>query len=401
MSRNSYHPLALARLGTVVAGQSATQAVLLSLVPILSGLVGINLSQLGALMAVGTACLMIAGPLWGQLSDRVGRRPVVLIGLGGALLSQLGFSLIVLLLAREQLSISVGLTGLVLCRVLYGFSSAGVYPAAQAWAVELSSPLTTHQRLARISASANGGRALGPMLVFPALLIGPLGPLLWIVILPAIGLLFTRSMPSPLAQPAAAMTDTQIITKPARILLLIAFLATLVVAQLQLMLGPVLLDQYQFSPTQASSGTALLMLLIVVIMGLVQWKTPGPFRHPRLALRVGASLTLLGLVVMTLSLGSPWALAGLGLFALGFAGLVPAYTALLSAQSGSRQGRLFGWVSLVHTSGYTCGFLIAGWLYERALSTPLLATIGIGVLITGIALKLPGGREPEKCDSPT
>src|SRR4051794_21269895 len=40
--------------------------------------------QLGLLMASFSAMQFLFAPMWGRLSDRIGRRPVLMVGLGGS-----------------------------------------------------------------------------------------------------------------------------------------------------------------------------------------------------------------------------------------------------------------------------------------------------------------------------
>ncbi|HUQ71098.1 MAG TPA: MFS transporter, partial [Planctomycetaceae bacterium] len=47
--------------------------------------------QLGLLMASFSAMQFLFAPVWGRLSDRIGRRPVLLIGLLGSTLSYAAF----------------------------------------------------------------------------------------------------------------------------------------------------------------------------------------------------------------------------------------------------------------------------------------------------------------------
>ncbi|MHA2100988.1 MAG: MFS transporter [Candidatus Kariarchaeaceae archaeon] len=65
----------------------------LPLLPLFATQLGATKLQFGLLIAVFSAMQFVGAPIWGRLSDRIGRRPVILIGIGGASLSFIMFGL--------------------------------------------------------------------------------------------------------------------------------------------------------------------------------------------------------------------------------------------------------------------------------------------------------------------
>mgnify|MGYP000616251439 CR=1 FL=1 len=104
-------------------------AVLLDLVgfaivlPLLPG-VGARFEEralvLGALVAADSACAFVLAPRWGRLSDRIGRRPVLLVGFLGSVAAYLLFAL------------AGSFGALLLSRVVSG-SLGATFTVAQAW----------------------------------------------------------------------------------------------------------------------------------------------------------------------------------------------------------------------------------------------------------------------------
>ncbi|SFI00610.1 MFS transporter [Modicisalibacter xianhensis] len=106
----------------------------------------------GLLTGVYTLALFGFAPLWGSLSDRLGRRPVLLWGLAGFALAMLGFSL------TRNLPLAYGV------RALAGAFAAAVIPVALAQAAECDDATRRARRFAWLSAASTLGFLSGPML---------------------------------------------------------------------------------------------------------------------------------------------------------------------------------------------------------------------------------------------
>lgn len=100
-------------------------------------------------MASYSLAQLVTAPLWGRLSDRIGRRPVLLMSLAGSVASYLALawapSLLVLFLAR----IAAG-------------AMAGNIAAAQAYVADVTTPERRAQGMGLIGAAFGLGFILGP-----------------------------------------------------------------------------------------------------------------------------------------------------------------------------------------------------------------------------------------------
>ncbi|UHQ56445.1 MFS transporter [Microbulbifer sp. YPW16] len=373
------------RLYVVVASQGAAQVILLSLVPVIARQCSLDLAAIGSLVAVGTLSLMASSRAWGIASDRYGRRPVLLLSLFGTLIAQASFVTLLLLLAAREINGATAMLLLGLSRILYGISAAGVYPACQAWAVDLSRPGRELAALSSVSAAANLGRGFGPLLVIATLGSGEIRTLGWLALLPLIGLMVItgsgRGRRAPGVLPVAPRN-----TGLPMALFALAVLGTASIGQLQLALGPVLMDYYGHEAGNASSTAALILVAAAGCGALVQWTLGKRLRGPRTALALGALLFAAGAAIANLSLGSWPAFPGLLLVVAGAALLIPGYTTLLAAQGSQGFGRQFGSLSLLHTGGYTLGFAVGGWIYQAMPQAPLSGLLLGAVLIAVITL---------------
>ena len=105
----------------------------------------------GFIVAAFTFAQLLSAPMWGRFSDRVGRRPTLLIALGASALAYLIFgfahSLLVLFLSRLVQGAGGGTVGVV-----------------QAYVADSTDPKDRARALGWLSATTNLGVALGPVL---------------------------------------------------------------------------------------------------------------------------------------------------------------------------------------------------------------------------------------------
>src|SRR5712664_1535933 len=114
---------------------------------------------IGFIVAAFTFAQLLSAPMWGRFSDRVGRRPTLLIALGAAAISYLIFgfahSLLVLFLSRLVQGAGGGTVGVI-----------------QAYVADSTDPKDRARALGWLSSATNLGVALGPVLGSFALKLG-------------------------------------------------------------------------------------------------------------------------------------------------------------------------------------------------------------------------------------
>src|SRR5437667_8622757 len=119
-------------------------------VTILGFHVGIGLI-IGFIVAAFTLAQLLSAPMWGRFSDRVGRRPTLLIALGAA-----GIAYLIFGFARSLLV-------LFLSRLVQG-AGGGTVGVIQAYVADSTDPKDRARALGWLSATTNLGVALGPVL---------------------------------------------------------------------------------------------------------------------------------------------------------------------------------------------------------------------------------------------
>ena len=91
----------------------------------------------------------IFAPIWGRLSDRIGRRPIIVFGLLGSCLSYLAFGL------------ATSLTSLFAARIFAGIAGANI-PTAQAVVADVTTPENRAKGMGMIGAAFGMGFIFGP-----------------------------------------------------------------------------------------------------------------------------------------------------------------------------------------------------------------------------------------------
>src|SRR5262245_26353148 len=113
----------------------------------------------GIIVAAFTVAQWLSAPMWGRFSDRVGRRPTLLIALGAAGIAYLIFGF------------ATSLWLLFLSRIVQG-AGGGTVGVIQAYVADSTDPKDRARALGWLSATTNLGVALGPVLGSVAIAIG-------------------------------------------------------------------------------------------------------------------------------------------------------------------------------------------------------------------------------------
>ena len=137
--------------------------IVLPLLPRYADAFGASRLQLGMLMASFSAMQLVFAPVWGGLSDRIGRRPVLLIGLAGSTISYAMFGYATTLGATGTMLGLTVLPWLFITRIGAGIAGATI-PTAQAYIADCTSRENRTKGMALIGAAFGIGFTFGPLI---------------------------------------------------------------------------------------------------------------------------------------------------------------------------------------------------------------------------------------------
>ena len=125
-------------------------SIIMPVLPYYAESLGANAFQLGLLMTVYAICQFIFAPIWGAYSDKVGRKPVLLMGI-------LGFSLTFILFA-----FATKLWMLYVFRIAGGIFACATMPTAMAYVADSTDLEKRGPAMGKIGAAMGMGMVFGP-----------------------------------------------------------------------------------------------------------------------------------------------------------------------------------------------------------------------------------------------
>jgi MFS family permease len=324
---------------------------------------------IGSLLASYFLIQMLASPLWGRVSDRLGRKPVLLLcGLFSAL------SMLIYALADSVVWV-------LLSRVLAGMGAANVV-AAQAFLADRTPESQRAAALGRMSAATTSGLIFGPALGGWLSALGG-NALLGVMAAGASGLgtlwvaVSVPGGPPPQARaprgPNSPVDFALLKELPAlRSLFLLAALALLALACLEGTFGRLIRHQLGYGPLEFGLLFGFEALLSVAAQALLLAPLSARLR-PVLLLRLAYCLQGAGLALMPFAPNLAGLFAACALYAVGIGLANPALNTLCSALTpADRQGEMFGLLQSVRAFGFLLGPVLGGILFDWRVEAPYL-----------------------------
>lgn len=388
----STRPAGFGAIWSCVALDLVGFGIVLPILPLYAARFDATPTTIGLLVASFSLAQLVFAPAWGRLSDRIGRKPVLVASLVGTALA----------------SLLTGLAGslwvLFLARILDGVSGASV-SVAQAAVTDVAPPAERARLLGLLSAAFGLGFVLGPALGGLAALVDPRLPFFVAALIAAANAVWAiRRLPETNPAVVSARTDGRTPEPPsipARAPALSVMSASVVVAFAALTAFSAfeatfaLFGQRRLGFDEAS--TAGVFVLVGLLITAVQLGMVGRCVErygERGSLRLGLGLNAAGLVVLA-GVHSWWQLApALVLLTVGQGLLTPTLASLVAGQvAAERRGGALGVQQAAGGLARVVGPAMGGLLFQRAgLPAPYLVgaalTVAAALLVSRISPRL-------------
>jgi len=346
--------------------------------------------EVGLLILVYSLVQLFMAPTWGRLSDRFGRRPILIVGLIGSALSYVVF-------AYAQ-----SLTALFASRILAGLGGSTV-PVAEAYIADVTPPERRAGNIGLIGAAFGLGFIIGPALggissswspQAPGLIAAglcTLNALLALALLPESRPASVRSAqrhrPSALSYIVSLARDPRSLN-----VLAVYFFFSAAWAVLQPTFSLFGAARYGFDERSVGYLFAFLGLISALMQGALVRRLVPWLGEARL-IRLSGLPFVAGMFIIGASQSVGVLLLGLTLLAIGYGGVVPAALGMLSRLvSDDVQGGALGVGQGVGSLARMTGPFVAGVAFDTlGLSAPY--TIG-AVVAAGASLLALGLRQP-------
>ncbi len=351
-------------------------------------------SQLGLLISTSALLELLFGPVWGGVSDRIGRKPVLLLGLLGYALSSLLFGL------------STELWMLFASRALSGVLSSATTATALAYISDSTSERDRGGGMGMLGAAMGLGLILGPAaggwlgsdsLALPFFIAA--GSSLLALVLAALWL--PESLPVEVRQQASKVRTIDLgalwraLSGPIGLLMFLLFLVSFALTNFESIFGLYAAQELDYGPERV--GAILAVVGLVSTLGKAILIGPLTKRWGEAPIiKVSLAASTVGFLVLLLAATYPQVLLATGVFILSKTLLRTVIIALASKRVSTGQGATMGLSNSFMNLGRIVGPIWAGFIFDVNVNYPYLS--GAAIMFVGFLISLiwvsQGGREP-------
>jgi len=340
------------------------------IIPILSLFadeLGASSLEIGVLFASYNVMQLLFSPLWGSLSDRFGRKPLISFGL-------LGFSITFILFGLAN-----SYAEMLVYRILGGIASAAALPTVYAMTADLFAPQEQAKGMGFVGAGIGLSFVFGPVIggmlseygfAVPFFASGGMAFLTFLVVL----FVLPESLPREKRSAQANRKRTNpfsFLFGPLSLLYTILFVVSLAFSGLEATFALYIHDLYGFTSKDLGYMFLVMGIISAMVQGGMIGKMVKRLGEPAV-LSLGIALYAIGFFAIPLS-GGFWLLTFiLCLFGAGQGMIRATATAMITQRTAVGLGVTTGAISSMDSLGRIAGPLLGGAVYAFAYSGPFL-----------------------------
>ena len=323
----------------------------------------------------------IFAPIWGRLSDRIGRRPIIVFGLLGSCLSYLAFGL------------ATSLTALFAARIFAGIAGANI-PTAQAVIADVTAPENRAKGMGMVGAAFGLGFIFGPAIGGFLSRYGYATPAFF-----ASALSLANFIAAWFLLPETLKPEHRAIERVGRIdalraalarphlplLLLIGFLAVAAFAGFENTFALFAERRYGFHASTIGYIFAFVGVVLVIVQGFLVGRAVKVFGEHHIV-PVSLAIVAIGLLMIPATQSVPALLAANAVLAVGMGFNNPTLLALISRHTAAGdQGGVLGLTQSINSLARIVGPMWGGFAFDHiGIGAPYVSS----ALVMGVACAL-------------
>jgi len=385
--------MARVRLAVLLGGMllvAAGQSILFAVLPPAGRSIGLADWQVGLIITVSGAAFVVASPWWGRVSDRRGRRGLIVVGLCGYALFTAAFAQSLDIGMAGVMAPLASLALLILVRIGFSLTVAAAMPAVQAYVADTTSMERRAGGLAKLSAAFGLGTVVGPLIAAGLAGFGVLVPLYAVAAAALLtALLVGLLLDHPSRVTAGAATPLKPNDPRIRFWILIAlgfFTAIAIVLQT---LGFLAQDRLRLD--REATGRAVGVCLLVAGLASVVCQIAVARRRierPGYLVLLGLPAGIVGLVVLVLAASLTWIAIGMAAVGAAMGLCAPGFAAAASLEVGpDEQGAVAGIIGAAQAGGFILGPVLGGALYQVDACAPYLCAMAVWSILLAAGLR--------------
>ncbi|CAM3826427.1 MFS transporter [Mesobacillus zeae] len=350
--------------------------IIIPVMPFYAEQLGASPTQLGLLMAVYSLMQLLFAPMWGRISDRIGRKPVIMVGIAGLAIS---FFL---------MALSTQLWMLFAARIIGGLLSSANMPTVMAYVADVTSNEDRGKGMGIIGAAVGLGFIFGPAigglfsqnnLATPFYLAGASSLLTFVLV--AIVLKESLSPEQRHTHSTEKTSMWKAFSGPLSLLFILQLFVTLSLSGLEATFA-------YFAAERAGMGTVQLgyIFMIMGVAGaIVQGGLVGRLTKKwgeGAIIQAGIIISAIGFALILRADSFATSAAFMTIFGIGNGIIRPSVSSLLTKKSKSGHGSTTGLLSSFDSLGRIVGPPLGGWLFSVSIGLPYIS----GIILSAVAL---------------